>query len=276
MLEIQTAVVNNPAFIELQHRSLRHFLTGEYSLTVFNDAKKFPDYSNFGDPGVHREIQRTCERLNIPCVDISNPSHASNMCAANRCADAMSALLDYQRARPAKYLVIDSDMFLATPTPTNVYDAWDAAIVPQVRSNDRGNTVRYFWNGVYYFNTARLPDMDGLSWRNNDVDGVWTDVGGAMHYWLERNRGAARIYEMPHKWSCKWGFDEFPAQMDARFLAFLMTDPRNPGDGTFFGELYDGRFLHFRAGGNWEKRSPNEYKQSVDALQQAFRTICGG
>jgi hypothetical protein len=276
MLEVQTAVVNNPTFIELQDLTLKTFLGGDYKFTVFNDSKQFPDYSNFGDPSVHGEIRRTCERLNIQCIDISNPSHQWNQCAANRCADAMNSLLRFQKENPGKYLVIDSDMFLIHPTSADHFDLCDAAIVPQVRSNEKGATVKYAWNGIHYFNTGVLKHHELLNWRNNDVEGVWTDVGGAMHYWIQNNErtGENRIREIPHLWSCKWSFDSFPPALDSRWLSFFMTDPRNPTDGSFYSELYDERFLHFRAGGNWEKKAASEYNTVVQNLKNAVTSIC--
>jgi hypothetical protein len=278
MLHVQTAVVNNPTFIELQHKTLKHFMKGEYTFTVFNDAKQFPDFSNFGNTAIHGEIRRVCERLNIPCVDISNPGHAWNQCPANRCADAMNCMLEYQRANPAKYLCIDSDMFLIDQLSATAFDDWDTVVIPQDRSNDTGKSVRYFWNGIYYFNTQTRSNQDLLSWRNNDVEGVWTDVGGAMHYWLSEATtatagGKNKVKEMPHLWSGQWSFDEFPATLDARWLSFFMTDPRNK-DGKFYSELYDGKFLHYRAGGNWEKRSPEEYNACVKSLEDTINSVC--
>jgi hypothetical protein len=40
------------------------------------------------------------------------------------------------------------------------------------------------------------------------------------------------------------------------FAVFIKTDPRNQ-NGKFFCEIYDNKFLHYRAGGNWEKRNMN-------------------
>jgi hypothetical protein len=188
----------------------------------------------------------------------------------------MNRMLEYQRANPAKYLCIDSDMFLIDQLDANSYGDWDAVVVPQDRSNDAGKSVRYFWNGIYYFNTQTMSNQDLLSWRNNDVEGVWTDVGGAMHYWLSDARNKNKVKEMPHLWSGQWSFDEFPSNLDVRWLSFFMTDPRNKTGGKFYSELYDGKFLHYRAGGNWEKRSPEEYHACVKSLEDTINSVCRG
>jgi hypothetical protein len=270
MLHIQTAVVNNPLFIELQYETLKYFVQGEYTFTVFNDAKQFPDFSNFGDTSVHSQIQTTCSRLNIPCYTISNERHRYMGCAATRCADAMNAMLSFQLQHPAKYLCIDSDMFCIAPFCTTAYDAYAGAVVPQVRSNGL-KELRYFWNGLYYFDMDRLRNKERMNWRCNDVEGVWTDVGGGMYGCMADNLDQLNL--ISHFSSGSWGVDNFPAQLDSRWLEFLTRDTRNQGS-TFFAELYDNHFLHYRAGGNWEKRNPTEYMASVNSLKQVVYSIC--
>ena len=42
-------------------------------------------------------------------------------------------------------------------------------------------------------------------------------------------------------------------QGNNKLIHFIKTDPRNQND-KFFCEIYDNKFLHYRAGGNWEKK----------------------
>lgn len=42
MLYIQTPVVNNPKFIEMQHMTLKRFIKDDYRFVVYNDAKDWP------------------------------------------------------------------------------------------------------------------------------------------------------------------------------------------------------------------------------------------
>jgi hypothetical protein len=273
MLHIQTAVVNNPTFIELQYETLKFFAKGDYTFTVFNDAKAFPDYSNFGDPTMPTKIRQTCERLNIHCVNIAKDYHQYMTCAATRCADAMESLLAAQKTQGGRFLCLDSDMFPVAPFSTDIYKEYAAAILPQTRSNDAGKTLNYIWNGIYYFDTRRL-NMSNMSWRCNDVEGVWTDVGGGMWDFLQQAKQTnTPLYEIPHLWSTKWSFDSFPPSLDSRWLSFFMTDERNQ-DGMFFAELYDNLFLHYRAGGNWEKRDPAAYNANVERLKDTVYSVC--
>lgn len=270
MLHIQTAVVNNPKFIELQHTSLKYFVSGDYDFTVFNDAKSWPDFSNFNDDSVRREIQRVCERLNIPCINLENSHHKFDACPAHRCADANTAMLEVQRSNPANYLVIDSDMFPIVPFKTNKYMKYDAAFVPQMRKND-SKKVEYFWNGIYYFNMETLTPQAKLSWKCDDIEGVWTDVGGGMYYFLQESKN--NFYKIPHLHSGHWDALDFPLTCDNKWLNYIKNDVRNTGT-KFYSELYDNTFFHFRAGGNWEKRGATEYSSRVDLLESVVNSIC--
>lgn len=270
MLHIQTAVVNNPKFIELQHTTLKYFIEGDYDFTVFNDAKDWPDFSNFGDPSIRREIERTCERLNIPCVSLDNARHKHDVCAAHRCADSNNAMLEIQRRHGGKYLVLDSDMFPIAKFNTNKYNEYAAAIVPQIREND-GKKVHYFWNGIYYFNMDSMTHKNALSWKCDDIEGVWTDVGGGMHYYLQATKDAH--YTIRHLSSGRWSALDFPLNCDTKWLHYIKNDVRNTGT-QFYSEIYDNTFLHFRAGGNWDKRASDEYESRVDLLSRVANSIC--
>jgi hypothetical protein len=273
MLHIQTAVVNNPEWIELQLQTLKACVKGDWTFTVFNDAKEFADFSNFGDAGMRRRIQDTCSKLNIPCVPLQNAHHQQIQCPATRCYHALQNMLEFQRRTPEKgrYLCLDSDMFVMRPVTADIYSEYSIAIVPQQRE-----WLRYFWNGLYMFDFSRIPEplIPTMDWRCNDVAGVWTDVGGGMHEFLKGMK-PAEVYEIPHLSSGSWGLEQFPFDsVNAEWLSFCMTDPRNSKDGKFFSELYDSAFFHFRAGGNWERRNPVEYQTSVQTLRAVIQNIC--
>jgi hypothetical protein len=272
MLHIQTAVVNNPTFIELQHTTLKHFVDGSYDFTVFNDAKDWPDFSNFNDGSVRRAIQRTCERLNIPCINLHNEHHKMQQSASHRTADSNNAMLEIQKRTQEKYLVLDSDMFPIAPFKTNKYTGFDVAYVPQTRSND-AKTLTYIWNGIYYFDMAKVSPKEKLSWAMDNIDGVWTDTGGAMYYFLEESKN--NFYKIQHRSSCHWSALEYPLSCDTRWLNYIKNDVRNV-EGKFYAELFDSTFFHFRAGGNWEKRGADEYGGRVDLLADVVYSICRG
>lgn len=272
MLHFQTASVNNPVFIELQHRTLKYFVSGDYTFSVCNDAKSFPDYSNFGNIDTRRAISDICAKLNIPCVTNNNAHHARMPSAAERTADVLNVMLAAQVATRDKYMIIDSDMFPIAPFSTTKYDAYDAAVIPQIRSS-AGNTVKYFWNGICYLNMDKLEPRGLLNWGEGNVEGVWTDVGGAMCGFLRNSTNA--IYEMSHNISCQWSSMDYPLDLDMAWLDYMQNDVRNVGS-NFYCELYDRTFLHFRAGGNWTKGAEDVYNSNVNNLVRAVDAVCRG
>ena len=76
MLTIQTSVVNNPKFIELQYLTLKKFVKGDYKFVVYNHAKDYADCSNYynDNNNYKKDIKNICEKLNIECINIvDNP-----------------------------------------------------------------------------------------------------------------------------------------------------------------------------------------------------------
>jgi hypothetical protein len=262
-MKVLTAVVNNPIFIEIQNYTLKKYMKCDYEFIVFNDAKAFPDYSNGGDVTIKNMIEELCKKLDIKCINIPNEQHINEESACIRCADAMNFILEYQKQNLDKYLVIDSDMFLIDYFYEDDYKNFDCAIVLQSRMNNKYN---YFWNGLYYFDITKMDNLQMLNWNLNNFD-----VGGMMSYWLNNktkkipNTDEIRhtnkafhndgIYYIKHLWSCTWDESEMPEKIknNKKLTELIKNDIRNK-NGKYYYEIYDNKFLHYRAGGNWERR----------------------
>lgn len=270
MVKIVTAVVNNPVFIEIQYNTLKKYYQGEYEFIVFNDAKDFPDFTNEYDPTVKSKIENVCRELNIKIINIPNERHKFYECPVQRCSDSMNFILEYQKNNPDKYLLLDSDMFLIDYFNISAYEQYDCAVVLQSRDGN-GNRIHYFWNGIYYFDTTKMKNMHLLNWNSCE----YCDVGGMMTHWLNLQMGGKKfpdvediiwtknvrcenIYFMKHLWSLSWNMNELPSNLinNSRLIYFLNTDPRNV-NGKFFCEIYGDKFLHYRAGGNWNREGMN-------------------
>ncbi len=263
IMKVVTPVVNNPHFIEIQYWTLKKYMQCSYEFIVFNDAKDFPDFTNDGDITIKRQIDDVCKKLGIECINIPNEHHHKMKDAAIRCADSYNYVLQYQKENPDIYLAIDSDMFLIDYfNPEEHYREYDAAVVIQ-----RRDSWDYFWNGLFYFNMLKMKNQELLDW-NVCSNGNHTDVGGSMNPWLKSQTKnipdgqiirwndtpfhCDGIYYIRHLWSCSWNESEIPENLknNSNLLKFLKSDPRNK-DGKFFCEIYDKKFLHYRAGGNW-------------------------
>jgi len=262
-MKVLTAVVNNPIFIEIQYHTLKKYMKSEYEFIVFNDAKNFSDFTNGGDITIKEQIEEVCKMLNIKCINIPNEQHKLKTCAARRCADSMNYMLQYKLNNPDKYLVIDSDMFLIDYFHISDYEDYQISGVLQKRLNGK---VNYIWNGLYYFNIHKMNNKELLNWDTKpgcDVGGMmeeWLDKQTNKQYpdtdkirWTDENFHTDSIYYIKHLWSCSWDENEIPSNLieNKSLINFIQTDLRNQ-NGKYFCEIYDNKFLHYRAGGNWK------------------------
>jgi len=265
-MKIVTAVVNSPMFIEMQYYTLKKYVKGDYEFIVFNDAKDFADFSNFNDPTLRGQITDMCKKLNIPCINIPNDHHRMMRCASTRTGEAMNYILGFQRNYPDKYLLLDSDMFLVDYFDVHKYDDYECMIVPQYRKNGNGSDIHYIWNGLFYFDTTKLRNMELMNWALVQ----YTDTGGMMHEWLSK-QPKETIYVLRHLSSCQWNMRELPSSLadKSALIDFLKADYRNE-QGKFFCEIYDNCILHYRAGGNWRGEGADKHKQLTEKLKIAL------
>lgn len=281
-MKIITSVVNNPIFIEIQYYTLKKYFQGEYEFIVFNDAKDFPDFTNYNDVTMKQQIQYICNKLNIKCINIPNKHHIKKTNAALRCADSMNYILEYQKNNPDKYLLLDSDMFLIDHFDINKYSKFDCAVVLQSRNH---HIINYFWNGIYYFDMTKMNNIEFLNF-NCCKD---CDVGGMMQEWLKKQMGnipipntddirwidkdfhTNNIYFIKHLWSCSWDISELPTnlQSNIKLIDFLKNDVRNINN-KFFCEIYDNVFLHYRCGGNWRREGFDLHKLLSQKLKNSL------
>ena len=283
-MKIVTAVVNNVDFIEIQYHSLKKYFKGDWEFIVFNDAKDFPDFTNSGDISIKNKITNLCFHLNIICIDIPNEHHKYMKVASQRTANSMNYILEYQKDNPDKYLLLDSDMFLVDYFDINKYAQYDCAVVLQSRNEFKTN---YIWNGLYYFDMAKLKNIGVLNWdcKNGSDTGEmseeWLELqmqGKEMPKtdairWTNKTYHTDTVYFIKHLWSGSWNLSELPESLkDNRpLLGFLMNDTRNE-NGKFFCEIYDNVFLHYRAGGNWRGEGIALHEELTQKLKSALMT----
>ena len=281
-MKIITAVVNNPEFVEIQYRTLKRFYQGNYEFIVFNDAKSFPDYTNGGDLTIKQQIEDKCNALQIKCISLENDHHRFQDNASDRTGDAMNVMFQYQKDHPDQYLVIDSDMFLIHEWSIESLAGYDAAIILQHRSDP---VADYLWNGWYYMDMLSVKNKELIRWERSPG----CDTGGRTQDWLRVQMDGQplpntddirwsnnmfytdKIYFTKHLWSGTWNISEAPEYIKENkiLLDFLTNDPRNV-NGTFFCELYDGAFLHYRAGGNWRQEGLAFHQAITQKLKQVL------
>jgi hypothetical protein len=250
-MKVVTSVVNNPLFIQIQYHTLKKYMKCDYEFIVFNDAKDFSDYSNGGDIMIRQTITMLCDKLNIKCIEIPNRQHKVIKLASIRTANAMNYMLKYQIDNPDVYLVLDSDMFLIDYFDINDYTNYAGSFVLQTRQN---GLIKYFWNGLCIMDITKMKNLNRFNWNCY----VGCDTGGMTQFWLETQNKSDFLF-MKHLSSCNWTIEDLPKNIkNEKIITFLKNDSRNV-DGNFFCEIYDNKFLHYRAGGNWENKNMKEH-----------------
>lgn len=281
-MKVVTVAVNNPEFIELQYYTLKRYFKGDYEFIVFNDAKDFPDFSNYDDPTLRGKIEEICKSFGIQCINIPNDYHRYNQEPSLRTADSMNYILNYQVQNPDRYLFLDGDMFLVSYFNPEKYFNYSCAIVLHSRNNFQTN---YFWNGLYYFDMTKLKNVNNMNWKSC----VDCDTGGMMQDWLRTemenkimpNINEIRwtnkefhtdtIYFIKHLSSTTWNLSELPEHFknNEKLKDFLQSDLRNQ-NGKFYCELYDNTFLHYRGGGNWRKEGKEIHRYLTKRLKNTL------
>ena len=269
IMKVVTAVVNNPIFIEIQYYTFKKHIPCEFEFIVFNDAKDFPDNTNYHDITMRKQIEDMCKKLGIKCINIPNDNHKESTWASARTADAMNFITKYQIENPDEYFLFDSDMFLIDTLDIERYREYQIAVLIQ----HRPGYLRYFWNGIYYFNIPKMKNLDILAWDMCDN----CDTGGRTGLWLWHHleetkegipvniefnkRYSKHIYYIHRLETGFWNADDAPEciKKNTKLLEFLETDPRNE-NGKFFFDLFDYCALHYRAGGNWRNEGFDFHK----------------
>lgn len=279
MLYIQTAVVNNPKFIEMQHMTLEKFVKDDYKFIVYNDAKDWPDFSNHNDDTIKKEISRTCERLNIECINIPNEHHKQKTSAGDRCADACNFILKDQIKNNEKTMMLDSDMFIINDINIcKKYEDYDMAVVKQVREqvirtrDNRKIDADYYWNGLVYFDMPNVQNKHLLNWNGLGGTCGATDVGGEMFYHIHQTP-KTKVYSIPHLMTGYWNKEHFPNNLNPLLMNYLDNDPKNDANGNYFAEVYDDYIFHYRAGGNWEGLTKELHQMRTNLLWDTLVSI---
>ena len=113
----------------------------------------------------------------------------------------------------------------------------------------------------------KMTELHLLNWNLNGFD-----VGGMMTYWLNNKTKSIpitdelrwgnkdfnkdNIYYIRHLYSGTWDDSEMPecVRKNPKLIEFIKNDVRNQNN-KYYCEIYDKKFLHYRGGGNWERRN---------------------
>ena len=244
-MKIVSVVTNNDIFVELQYNSIKkHFSDKDVEIIIFNDAKTWPDITNFNDTTIKKQITDMCNKLSIKCIDIPNSHHINQQYASIRHGDSVNFITQYMFSNPDKYLMLDCDMFFIHDFDISEFEPYDFCYVSQSRDFPKG-PMYYPWPNFFYININTVSNKELINWH--PAQGL--DAGGKCALWLHK-LDPNKIFKIQHLSSGRWNREQMPSHIDPNIYNFLDNDTRNK-DGKYFAELYHEKILHYRASSNW-------------------------
>ncbi len=184
--------------IEIQFKTFKKFIKGDYEFIVFNDAKDHADIINFNNANIRNEIKDICYKLEIKCIDVPQNLHnqrnilfsdtiePSSNHPSCRTSIATQYLYNWVNNYNFDYLIIiDADMFLIDYFDINEYKDIDIAFVPHSDSNSE-ISINYMWNGFIIVNNKKIKNFDIPNFDCGRVLGFGVDTAGQTHFWLEK------------------------------------------------------------------------------------------
>jgi hypothetical protein len=194
---------------------------------------------------------------------------------AVRCANTLNYMLGMIPWRKYKdVLVLDSDMFpIKQISESPVGSTKPIAGVSQVRGKSH---YEYFWNGLVWI-SAEAPFSELINFDIVKTGKVKTDVGGRTNQYIQlcRRLNLDPVF-LNHFSSLTWGLAELESlQLGENLENWIQSDYRNTSG--FYSEIYDGKFLHYRGGGNWMNRgAPAEIENRLTLIEALELDRCFG
>lgn len=267
-MKIVSVVVNNPTFIELQYNSIKKFFKSEkeYELIIFNDAKEWPDITNFNDVSMKQQIINMCKKLNIPCINIPNSHHRNQPSASIRHSDSVNFITKFMFRYSDTYLMLDADMFFIDYFDIKEFEKYYFCYINQSR-NVNNIIVNYPWPNFFYLNINEIPNKNLINWG---ID-TGLDAGGKCKLWLSTLEND-KILPINHLYSCGWNNEQIPESINQNIRLFLDNDLRNQ-NGKYFAELYHNKILHYRAASNWMNNSYDLHIKLTNLLKDTLSKL---
>ena len=262
--------VNHPETLTL-HRDLwiAAFPGEKVRYVVYIDAKEGRDLSNFYNASMRSQLINVCKENNIEYTLVNEELHYTRNKVIPNCRNSCT-----NTPSASDVLVCHlawNDLVLNMPTTQRI-----GLIQPDIfpyrkvywESLTRGTEFYYkpknegafnfAWNGLCfftmyswdYFLKSSVDFQDGFQ-----ECGIFTDSGGGLWKLMEILEGK-RKFGFNLKNSLQWSSEDECPDLPFWVMEHLQTDPRNEpvaGDVVlYFSEIMDERFLHLRAGCNWD------------------------
>lgn len=242
MIKIYTFADKRPDFIILQNKLFKKFIEDDYEFIVINAAS-----SN----ELKENINFVCEKLNLQCLNFPVLNHFSPQPA---CSKPIQWCWDNYISKDNKNIsfIIDSDMFLVGAFNVEKY----------LNNNDicadydKRLHVNYIWNGLMIF-SPNLKNKNEMNFSEGVVDGVVTDVGGNLYYYIKKYNPKIKHIE-------NIGY----IHKDNKNTHLLPVNIQEIYEDSYLCEFFEQKFFHYRAGSNWNNKNTEYHNKKTQMLKK--------
>lgn len=284
-IQIFTTVSAWPEALQAQRKLLDQFCNDGFDFIAVIDTSSTPNPWNLWDSRLRSRAEDIANQFCDEVILMPEGIHENRrilfpktrvLKARNsneRASDVLQFLFNEKILNSYNYaFIIDSDMFPIAP-----FSVFESLIecpirgVFQQRSGRFRRQAKYYWNGIMMLDPTKLDFIEQYSFDCGKVNGLKVDTGGQSHWWIKRIKDSGKqetLGEINHLASLDWTLQDLAVLLPATIKSFIQTDDRNMGD-KLYTEIYDEKFLHFRAGSNWREESVEVVKRRNEKFIEA-------
>lgn len=237
---------NQKSFLEHQLRSLEKFFVGEFVFCFFDNSPG----------GMNLSMEKNLhgfEYFRVP-QDIFTGGGDSKRAGQSLDYAIKTSFQKYPDLK--EVLILDSDMF-----PIKKFTFEDL-----LGDNDFSGIVQHKGHVFYYNNQLVALRRDNISNWNNfsfdtaSIEGEATDCGGRIFFFFRDDNSHLKRKDLRGIHSNQLNLENLSENKeieeidgDSNFLYSFFESDISLNGGSNFSEIYESKFLHFRAGSNWIK-----------------------
>lgn len=263
---------NDPWMLELQYLNFKKLIRGEFRYIPVIDCSPVPTNLNFGKADLTQEFTDKCLQLGLTtAIFIPQSIHRTAGDHSQRVGETLNHLMPLLAEKKEAFALFHSDIFLLAPVDLeSEYCAkWALSYVSRYTEAKR----EYVWDGLILMSAQIAHWAVAMNFLPGKTEDDAFDTGGATYAFLYLLEKAA----LP-RWrlECLARADvpitRFPTDLSVAQRYFFDNDPRCYGS-CHYAELYDRRFLHYRAAGNWDDYGEENHRIRKDILAKALAML---
>lgn len=251
---------NQKEFLRYQIESFKKFFKDDFEFLMFDNSEnglsiKEEDYSSYEGFKYYRVPQN---------IFIGKPGGASSRAGLSLDYATGKVFSDFKDSN--SILIVDSDVFPAKDfTFNSIMGDCDFSGISQVRDH-----VNYYANQLVGIRKESIREWGNFSFDLGYVDGVYTDCGGKLYYFMKDNphikkRDLDIINSMVLEYGGTPDLWDRVSNISEELKDYFSKDSTIHG-GKSFSEVFADTFLHFRAGSNWIGFNENSKKSREENL----------